>query len=175
MKTKTLVRIACILVLPSLCGVLQAAPAKDSPIILPPPTDPGATKELVAKTKESVLRVVRTIQDELVKESIDQHNCFTNEDYAAFKSDEITKKVVQRLENDDIFRAIARTIAGFDTANRNQINNEARLSFKKTWAQLGKITPQGQTEAGQKAEREIAIAIADLLQKLVSFSQKEKG
>jgi len=42
-----------------------------------------------------------------------------------------------------------------------------------TWAQLGKISPEGQTDAGQKAEIMIATAVVDLVKTLVRLPRSE--
>jgi hypothetical protein len=40
---------------------------------------------------------------------------------------------------------------------------KCKTTYKKTWAELGQITSKGQTTAGQKAEKMIASAVADLI------------
>jgi hypothetical protein len=47
-----------------------------------------------------------------------------------------------------------------------------RKALRPTWAQLGKISRHGQTEAGNRAERELADAIVDMVLGLLSAPSK---
>jgi hypothetical protein len=49
---------------------------------------------------------------------------------------------------------------------REKLLNEGMNTYKPTWALRKEISPNGQTEAGQKAERLIAEAIVDLVREL---------
>jgi len=46
----------------------------------------------------------------------------------------------------------------------NELLPYASSIYQKTWSQLGAITIEGQTEAGQQAEIEIATSISELIE-----------
>ena len=57
-----------------------------------------------------------------------------------------------RLATDQDFDRIATAIRAMPTDQRRQLLGKAARTYHRTWAQLGRIDPSGQTEAGQTAE-----------------------
>ncbi|MDP6420784.1 MAG: hypothetical protein QF672_05595 [SAR202 cluster bacterium] len=47
--------------------------------------------------------------------------------------------------------------------------------LRRTWAELGRVSREGQTEAGQEAERMTATAIVNLVKELVILPQDGFG
>jgi hypothetical protein len=90
------------------------------------------------------------------------YQCFTWESLARFKSDDVPGGIIKTLKKDPAFAQIARGVAKMSGQDRNRLLRQARATYKPTWRQLGRISGEGQTDAGQAAERLIAAAIADL-------------
>ena len=53
-------------------------------------------------------------------------------------------------------------------SDRTAYLKRCRLPYRKTWQELGEITPKGTTEAGYRAEAAIIKAIVDLAEKLLN-------
>ncbi|MCB1858364.1 MAG: hypothetical protein KDI63_08830 [Gammaproteobacteria bacterium] len=122
--------------------------------------------------KVEVVALVLEKQDEYVKDSINQYNCFTEEDYKRFRSSNTITKIVEELKKDEYFLGLVAGTVKLSPIKRHKIYREAKKTYKKTWAELGKISPEGQTDAGSEAEKEISSAISKLLKDLVEASAK---
>jgi hypothetical protein len=58
---------------------------------------------------------------------------------------------------------------------RDAYLKRCRLPLRKTWAELGEISPRGTTDAGRKAELAINNSIVDLVEKLTSELPQKSG
>jgi hypothetical protein len=58
---------------------------------------------------------------------------------------------------------------------RRLLFKSCRKPLRKTWAELGRVDPAGQTIAGQRAELLIANAVVDLAEQLVGKPAAEIG
>jgi hypothetical protein len=129
----------------------------NSQVILPPnqTVQPGAA---------SIIDIIRTNQKLYVRESRGERGteCFTDVNLEEFHKSNMVKKITDDLRNDTTFQAAMQTLRALPPAQRDELLQRAKLTYKPTWAQLGKIDPKGQTEAGQQAEKEIAEAITKL-------------
>src|SRR2546426_350937 len=60
-----------------------------------------------------------------------------------------------------------------EAIKRAQFIEECRRPLRLTWSQLGRISREGQTDAGQRAELDIANAIADTAFELCKLTDQE--
>lgn len=96
------------------------------------------------------------------------HECFTWEELRHFQAVDVPARVTSALRTDPEFLAIVDQIRKMSANDRSQLLYEASTTYKPTWAQIGRISPEGQTDAGQQAEWLLARAIANLVQELLS-------
>ena len=127
----------------------------------------------IDKIKGQIVTLIREKQEDYIKKSSSEYNCFTDKDYEEYHSNETLKKIVDKLKSDSDFLSIKNAIADLDSADQKSIYREGRKTYKKTWSEIGKIGPEGQTDAGSRAEKEIAGAIIDLLEELIATSKRK--
>jgi hypothetical protein len=155
-------------------------PPTDSPVTPAPtasgtrtPATPTPSPTAAPKNPERLIDLIRQLQHEHVRDSsgIQAGQCFTDNDLAKFKADKVTAEIVGHLKDDKDFSAAVDSIRAMDSGERTKLLDKARQTYKKTWAELGydpATTPaaklrEGQTDAGQEAERLIAEAVVDLV------------
>ena len=95
---------------------------------------------------------------------------FSDADYERFTREKVPDQVVAQLKTNSRFLAAVETVRAMSPADRDAYLKKCRLPMRKTWAQLGEISPKGTTEAGQRAEIDLANAIADLAEKTLAGS-----
>jgi hypothetical protein len=103
-----------------------------------------------------------------ISEGPEDYQCFTWEDLKESKASNVPAMVASTLRNDPEFLAVVDQIRQMTAADRNRLLHRASLTCKPTWARLGRITPEGQTVAGQQAELLLARAIVGLVRELLS-------
>jgi hypothetical protein len=117
---------------------------------------------------EKLIDLIKREQTKNVKKSTGTmaYQCFTDEDLARFHASGRAKKIVEGLKMDPQFKTTVAAIRDLPEAARIELLAKARKFAQPTWAQLGYIDPEGagQTEAGQKAQLEIAAAITEAAQ-----------
>jgi len=91
------------------------------------------------------------------------HECFTDIDLREFKRAGRPAQIAQGLKGSREIAEIVSALAGLPADRRNSLLNSCRRPLRPTWAELGEISPRGQTEAGQQAEKLIADAIVDMV------------
>jgi len=99
------------------------------------------------------------------------YQCFTWDDLRWFQKEDVPAEITKKLAKDAKFAAIVRGIKEMKPAERNKLLKRASRTYKPTWAQLGRITRAGQTDAGQEAERLIAGAIVQLVTRTLGRPQ----
>jgi len=121
------------------------------------------------KIKSDLLFMVHKIQRKHVRESYGEsaHECFTADNLEEFNQNNILEKVCESLSTDTVFLELVGKWQELSLQERKSIISEIRKTYKPTWEQLGGISSDGQTDAGQSAERQIAGVIADLVEKHV--------
>jgi hypothetical protein len=93
---------------------------------------------------------------------------FSDEDYDRFKRDDIPGQIVAQLRTNKVFHAALTKVRAMTPEERTSYLKRCRAPLRKTWAELGEISRAGTTEAGQKAELDIANAIVDLAQTMLA-------
>jgi hypothetical protein len=93
---------------------------------------------------------------------------FSDADLDRFMRDRVPDQIVAQLKANSHFLAALDGVRAMSPGDRAAYLKRCRLPLRKTWAELGGISPKGTTEAGQKAEQAIANAITDLAEKLLA-------
>lgn len=143
--------------------------------------DQGSETATARKTRptgskpEKLSEIIVAKQRLYVKESWGEsaYQSFTDTDLKAFTEANQPARIVDELKHDNEFLQIVLAIRAMDPAARQRFLNACRKPLHQTWAQLGHITKDGQTEAGQKAELMIANAIVDFAKQLSGLQQEE--
>ncbi len=114
---------------------------------------------------EKIIDIIKEQQALYVKNSdgIYANQCFTDSDLVRFNAKGILVIVGENLRKSGEFHSVALVINKMNTVDRQKLLLRAQNTFKPTWAELGKISSEGQTDAGQTAEKLIAQAIVDLI------------
>jgi hypothetical protein len=91
------------------------------------------------------------------------HECFTDLDFASFKSARTPARVAARLAEAPDFHVIANALRAIPAERLVEVMRAARQKARPTWRQMGFIDRQGrgQTEAGHQAELMIADSIVN--------------
>jgi len=119
--------------------------------------------------RDQFLNFIRAQQQEHVGNSCGTlaHECFTTMDLSYFRSGKVAETLRHDLTTDGNFLQLMLAVQSKGTAFWENLAVRGRSTYKKTWAQIGKITCAGQTDAGQLAEKSIAGTVvgaaADLL------------
>jgi hypothetical protein len=123
---------------------------------------------------ETLREIIAEQQRRNVRESygIWAHECFTDDDLDQFVRSAQPARIARSLKGSKRFMAVVSALKKMPSAQRHKLLNSCRKPLRKTWAQLGRISPEGQTEAGQKAERLIADAIVDFVGELLGATTR---
>lgn len=115
-----------------------------------------------------ILEIIKEQQSLFVKKSYGEYSlqCFTDSDLQIFISKGVIGTVKENLLKSNEFLAIVIAIKEMNPIERQKLLVRAQNTFKPTWAELGKISPDGQTDSGQTAEKLIAKSIVDLFSEL---------
>lgn len=134
-------------------------------------SSPPATSQSSSVNPEQLIGIIKSQQKAEVKESSSESASqnFSKNDLDDFKKKNVPKSVVDKLKRDSHFIDVVLAIKQMEPSPRQDLLNQGVQTYKKTWAQLGKVGPEGQTEAGQEAERMIAKAIIDLVKELYNL------
>jgi hypothetical protein len=158
MKSNILNLLACILLpFAGSCGIGGCA----EPAAAPRENDP--TPKSVAAIPAAIAAAHRAN----VKESsgIYHHECFTDADYALFRGNKTSERVAAECLGKPEVRQAITALRAMSTAEQQEVFELWRRPLRKTWAQLGRVSPEGQTSAGQRAEIDIADAIMNAVMK----------
>ena len=122
-----------------------------------------------------IVELIERLQKKYVRESYGElaHQCFTDIDYQAFTMDKRPQKIAQKLKGNREFMEAVLALKAMPEEERNQFVKRCRRPLRPTWAQLGRISKEGQTVAGQRAEIDIADAVADTVLNLLNLSNEE--
>ena len=94
--------------------------------------------------------------------------CFTWDDLSGFKQRDVPGRVVRQLRASAQFRALVAQLRKQPAGKRARYLQKCRAIAHPTWAQLGRITPSGQTEAGRTVELLIAQAVVRLANEMLA-------
>jgi hypothetical protein len=122
-----------------------------------------------------VEKAIKTAQKDNVRVSWGTRagECFTDMDYQKFKTEQVPLKIAQSLRSDRAFLEGVLALREKPAAEREKFIQSCRRSLHLTWAELGHIGPDGQTDAGQAAELDIANAVADMIEELVKLPEEK--
>jgi len=128
---------------------------------------PGDPRDVVEAIKRAQENYVRLSYGELA------HQCFTEADYQTFVAEQRARKIATGLKGDRKFMEAILALKAKSQPERAQFIEECRRPLRLTWSQLGRISREGQTDAGQRAELDIANAIADTAFELCKLTDQE--
>jgi len=155
------------------------APQPGAPALSLQPSDPGreagAGPDAPASKAdpEKLIAVIKREQEAEVGTSYDQYDNFSDDDLAEFKRRRKAEAVAARLEKDGEFLDLVAAIRRLDMTARQKLLDRAAGTYKATWRQMKKISPEGQTEAGQAAEKMIAAAVVGKVKELLQKPDAE--
>lgn len=123
----------------------------------------------------ALVSIIQNKQKLHVKESWGElaHECFTDNDLKNFISNRTASRISLELKHNPQFLDVVFAIRKMEHSERLALLKSANKPLRDTWAKLGKITREGQTLAGQKAEQLIAQAIVDLVNTLIKLPERE--
>jgi hypothetical protein len=127
-------------------------------------------------SKENKLsRIIKEQQKKYVKASYGTYDyqCFTDKDLEVFKKNNIPEKIASSLKQDKSFRNVIIWLKKMESTKKEQIFNQALDTYKKTWEEMGKISREGQTNAGSEAEKSIAETIVRLAQEQEKLPEQD--
>lgn len=120
---------------------------------------------------DELLEIIKSAQRPEVRESFGVYKGenFDEDMLKEFKKQNVPQLVTERLKHNSYFIDVVLAIKQMRPGAREKLLSEGMRTYKKTWKELGKISPEGQTDAGQEAERLIAQAIVDLVKELYTM------
>jgi hypothetical protein len=138
--------------------------------------DAAAQQEVTAKQQatlkkaEEIISFIHRKQRRHVRESWGElaNECFTRADLEKFERTSTAAKIAASLNRDPKFREVVVAIGELDANSRTELLTRANRPLRRTWAEIGRITRKGQTEAGNQAEQLIASAIVTLVEELLA-------
>jgi hypothetical protein len=191
MAPETPSRIQIIVALIGLAGVLTAAVIakqcggssqnnSNFPSPIPaasntPPVNSGNTPVPPNIKPDKLIEIIKQQQEKNVRLSYGEEASqnFSSVDLANFVREKTTAKIAEELKGNNEFLDTVSAVKAMPPAERQKLLDRAAVTYKPTWAQLGKIDPSGQTEAGQRAERMIAEAIVNLVKELSKLPEAD--
>ena len=120
----------------------------------------------ISENPSQLTDIIKEKQKQYVRISRTENDCFTSENLASFKKERIPDKIVAELMEDNHFIDLIISIKNMSPAERQKLLDRCANTSKSSWAELGKITPEGQTEDGKNAELLIARAIVAEVKKI---------
>jgi len=128
---------------------------------------PETSKSSTVKPEE-LLEIIKSQQKAEVKASSGESasTSFTTDDLKEFKRKNVPESVANKLKGDSHFIDVVLAIKQMEPTPRQKLLNQGMETYKKTFDQLGQVSREGQTNAGQEAEQLIAKAVVDLVKEL---------
>jgi hypothetical protein len=117
--------------------------------------------------------IIKEQQRQNVKTSYTEHNCFTDENLNSFKKSKKQDKIVADLMSDNSFIDLIISIKGLSPTDRQKLLDRCSKIAKPTWGDLGNISSEGQTDAGNEAELLIARSIATKVNEMANLPYDE--
>jgi hypothetical protein len=113
---------------------------------------------------------VRDQQHRFVRPSFNEQDCFTWVDLGSLRERLASGEVAQLIQADADFGGVCDAVKRNSPAERDGLFNAALRIYRPTWAQLGRIDPAGQTDAGQQADILIGQTVVGLVRARVAES-----
>lgn len=135
----------------------------------------GARPPLQPSNATNIVAVIQGAQKSNVRASYGEYayQSFTDLDYQVFVEDGLAKKIAAHFVRDRRFMEAVLALRQMPELERQRFLQSCRKPLHQTWAQLGRITNAGQTEAGQRAECDIANAVVHCADRVAALSPQE--
>lgn len=119
--------------------------------------------------EKRLIALISLLQRDHVGESVGQEEwqCFSWADYQRFQQNDVPSQIREHLRADEEFAQLVSEIRQLGSREQSRALVMARRTYKPTWQQLGYITRSGQTDAGQRAERDVATAVVEFVEELI--------
>lgn len=119
----------------------------------------------ITNDKDALVKAVKSQQKKYVKDSYGEAagQNFSQKDLGVFIKNNTAKKSVQELIDNEVLIEIIEGLKGISAVERTSILDSASHTYKKTWGKIDKISIEGQTVAGQSAEKAIADEIVNFI------------
>jgi hypothetical protein len=98
---------------------------------------------------------------------------FSDRDLNEFVRQGRDRAIADNLKNNNDFLTALLALKHMNPTDRQHLFTQSVTTYRQTWAELGRIDPKGQTEAGQEADKMIAKAIVELATDLILLSDDE--
>ena len=137
--------------------------------------DVQPTRDTVSTRPEVLIEVIKQQQKKYVRISFGTNagECFTDEDLESFNESGIPNQISSELRQDYAFLDVVRAVRSMRPTERQRLLQLGANTAKRTWREIGQITPEGQTEAGHTAELSIARSIVKLVRDLVALPEED--
>ena len=117
--------------------------------------------------------IIKEQQRQHVKASYTEQNCFSVENLESFKKEKKQDQIVAGLMRENSFIDLMISIQNMSPTDKQTLLDECSKTAKPTWGELGKVSSEGQTDAGREAEALIANAIVSQVKKISGLSVEE--
>lgn len=126
------------------------------------------------ETEQAFIAAIREQQGLHVRPSCGTwaHECFTDLDFRQFKTENVPSSIRRGLINGPSFAALILSVKQLPAGAWPRLRQKGLATFKPTWAQLGRISCEGQTDAGQAAEKMVAKAVVQAADELLKRPEK---
>jgi hypothetical protein len=139
---------------------------------------PQTVPNLAAKPENLGVFVYR-VQRQYVRLSVGElaHECFTDADLRRFEKSGVVAKVTAAAKGSAELAGIAAALKALPRGEQTRWLEGARRHYHPTWAELGRIARDGsgQSWAGQRAERAIALAIVAVVEEIMAAETNNAG
>ncbi len=131
--------------------------------------DPDKNRiENVEISAEGIITIVEIKQDRHIRKSYREEDCFTWADLDDLKSSDKLGRMIENLNGNSHFLKMVLETNKLSPEDWNALKERTLNTYLPTWDELGKVGPEGQTQAGQEGQKLIAKMVVDLVTKLRS-------
>jgi len=136
---------------------------------------PTSTPTPTLPKPDVLIEIITKQQHDNVRESYGESagQNFTERDLDNFIKKGKLADITAQLKTDAEFLDVMLAIKRMPASERQKLLNKGLNTHRPTWEQLGGINKEGQTKAGQDAERMIAAAIVKLATELSKKSEED--
>ena len=102
-----------------------------------------------------------------------EYGCYTWDDRSRFLSGNGIRRIVDKAKGNGNFIEGVIAIKSLSKKRLSAFFREWRKPVYRTWAMMGRISPQGTTDAGYQTQQDIADALVTLVEELLKYSKEE--
>lgn len=127
------------------------------------------------KEPTTLEEVIRQAQEDHVRESSGEFEgqCFTDADLAKFAAADVPGTITRQLRQSRAFLKIVLALQARPPEEQQRTMERCRQIYQPTWSELGRISSDGQTMAGQTAQKRISESITTLTNELLKLPLDE--